>query len=254
MKIKNKTILVTGSSRGIGRAIAELLAAEGATVVVHSRQPSLQAEEVVRGIVDRGGEAFAVSADLADLASLEPLFSHLRSGLSKLGLPPRLDVLFNNAGVNIPAPFLETTPAQFDALFHLNVRGLFFVTQHAVKMMPEGGKVVNLSSAVVHAAFENIAAYSATKGAVDVLTRHLAAHLGPRGITVNSLSPGATDTDMNASWLRGNEQGASLAKSMQALGRVGTPDDIARVALFLASSESDWVTGQVIEASGGWRL
>jgi 3-oxoacyl-[acyl-carrier protein] reductase len=254
MKLQNKTVLVTGSSRGIGRAIAELMAAEGATVVVHSRQSGSDAEAVVRGIQAKEGRAFAVSADLTEVESLEPLFASIRAGLAQLGLPPRLDVVFNNAGINIPAPFLETTPSQFDALFHLNVRGLFFVTQHAVKLMPAGGKVVNLSSAVVHAAFENIAAYSATKGAVDVLTRHLAAHLGPRGITVNSLSPGATDTDMNASWLRENEQGAEAVKSMQALQRVGMPSDIARVALFLATSDSDWVTGQVLEASGGWKL
>ncbi len=254
MRLQGKTILVTGASRGIGRAIAEHVAQEGATVIVHYGRQAQEADAVVAGIVARGGRAFAVGADLSKVATIDPLFEQIRSGLAALSLPARLDVVFNNAGMATPAPFLETTPEQFDALFDLNVRGVFFVTQRAVKLMPEGGKIVNVSSAVVHAAFDNIAAYSSTKGAVDVLTRHLAADLGPRGITVNSLSPGATDTDMNAAWLRDNAQGAQAVKSMQALKRVGTAADIARAALFLASSDSDWVTGQVIEASGGWKL
>lgn len=249
--LKNKTALVTGASRGIGRAIAERLARDGAVTAVHYGQNAKAAGEVVEAITQAGGRAFSVQADVRKVADGAALFEAADAGFRERGVTG-LDILVNNAGVASFESFSEATEASFDDLFDTNVKGLFFVTQHALGRLRDGGRIINLSSLVARAHFPAIPAYAATKGAVDTLTRHLAAELGARAITVNAVAPGAIDTDMSA-WLR-SEDGRATAFSIQALQRVGNPGDIASVVAFLAGPDSGWITGQKIEASGGSKL
>ncbi len=245
--LTGKTALVTGASRGIGRAIAVRLAADGATVLVHYGQSASAADEVVKQIEAAGGKAVAIGADLGNLAGVEKLAAAVieHSG-------GKLDILVNNAGVAEYANLAATTEEAFDRLFQVNVKALFFILQKLVPIVPDGGRIINLSSVVSRTYFPNVLAYSATKGAVDVLTKHLAGELGARGITVNAVAPGAIDTDMSA-WVRSDE-GAAMAKSTQALQQVGKPEFVADAVAFLASNDARWVTGQVLDASGGAKL
>lgn len=244
--LTGKTALVTGASRGIGRAIAERLAAEGARVGVHYGSNDDAAKAVVAAIQEAGGEAFALRAELGvpgDAAALWAEFDRHADGL---------DILVNNAGIGLLAPVEGVQEADFDRVFAVNVKSLFFITQQALGRLRDGGRVINLSSATTRIAMPNIVAYSATKGAIDTLTLTLAEALAPRGITVNALAPGIIETDLNP-WLAIPEMRAT-AESWSALGRTGTPADVAGVAAFLASDASGWTTGQVIDVSGGSAL
>jgi len=250
-QLSGKIALVTGASRGIGRATAERLAGDGATVAVHYGANAEAAQATVAAIVAAGGSAFAVQGDVRRHAGVEALFSGLDSELAARGLSG-IDILVNNAGLAAYDGFAETSEATFDDLFDTNVKGLFFVTQFALPRLRDGGRIINISSVVARAYFAGIPAYSATKGAVNTLTKHLAAELGVRGITVNAVAPGAIDTDMSA-WLR-TDEGAQNAFSIQALQRIGKPEDIASVVSFLAGPDAGWVTGEIIESAGGTKL
>ncbi|NUT47696.1 MAG: SDR family oxidoreductase [Saccharothrix sp.] len=234
-----KTALVTGASRGIGRAIALRLAADGMRVVVHYAQDSSAAEEVV---ASAGRGAFAVRASLP--SELDALVA---------ALPP-LDVLVNNAAVGLPAAIEDVTPEAFDAVFAVNVRAPFFLVQRALPLLRDGGRIVNISSGATRIAMPVGIAYSMTKGALDTFTRTLAHHLGPRGITVNTVAPGVVDTDQNASWLRGNPEAEAAMAARSALGRIGYADDIADVVSFVASEKARWMTGAWLDATGGAHL
>jgi NAD(P)-dependent dehydrogenase (short-subunit alcohol dehydrogenase family) len=249
--LKTRTALVTGASRGIGRAIATRLAADGATVAVHYGRSRNEAEAVVSDVTAAGGAAFAVHGDVRTLAGVDALFQTLDAGLAARG-KAGLDILVNNAGIAAYEGFAETTEATFDDLFATNVKGLYFVTQRALPRLNDDARIINLSSVVARVAFPGIPAYSATKGAVNTLTVHLAAELGVRGITVNAVSPGAIDTDMSA-WLR-TEDGAANAHAIQAIKRIGKPQDVAAAVAFLARPDAAWITGQIIEAGGGTKL
>ncbi|MDX2267464.1 MAG: SDR family oxidoreductase [Bryobacter sp.] len=242
-KLANKIAVVTGASRGLGRATALRLAEEGATVIVHFGASQKAADEVVAEIVKKGGQAKAVGADLSTLAGAEKLADAVDS----------LDILINNAGVLEAGGLSNTTEEQFDKMFNVNVKSLFFVTQKLAPKIKDGGRVVNLSSVVSRTDFPGIAAYSATKGAVDVLTRAFANELGGRNITVNAIAPGATETEMAHGSL-GNEEGRQFIQSIQALKRVGQPEEIADAIAAIVSSDGRWITGQVIEVSGGTKL
>ena len=246
--LSNKIALITGASRGLGRATAARLAEAGARVIVHYSASRDAADSLVSEIRAKGGQADAVGGDLA-----QPDAPHkLAEAVKALGIS-KLDILVNNAGVAQFATIEEQAVEDFDRHFAINVRAPYFLTQQLLPLLGEGSSVIFLSSVVARVAFENSSAYSATKGAVEVLTRNLALELGAQGIRVNAIAPGAIETDMAEAFL-GTEEGREWVKSVQALKRIGQPDDIADVALFLASDQSRWIAGRSIEVSGGSRL
>lgn len=249
----SRVALITGASRGLGRAMALRLAKDGLTIAVHYGQHKAAADEVVGRITASGGQAFALQADVGSVASIRALYTQLDTELKKRTGEARFDVLVNNAGIVVNKPTEAFTEADFDRQFDVNVKGVFFVTQMAIPRLRDNGRIINLGTGLTRFTFPTFGLYAASKGAVTVFTDYLAAELGARGITVNTLAPGAIDTDLNAEWLR-TEAGREQASAMAALKRVGMPDDIADAASFLASPDSRWVTAQRIEASGGAHL
>ncbi|HLU27057.1 MAG TPA: SDR family oxidoreductase [Glycomyces sp.] len=245
--LTGKTALVTGGGRGIGRAIALALAGAGARVAVHYGGNAVAAKETATAIEEAGGSAFTVQADLALPGAADALLGALAAELD--GTP--LDILVNNAGVSPRGGIGAVDETEYDRAFAVNVKSLFFLTRRALELMPDGGRIINTGSGVTRIAFPDGIAYAMTKGAVDTFTLALAADLGPRGITVNTVAPGFVYTDMNADWLHGNPEAEAAASARSALGRVGTPEDIAGPVLFLASEAGRWTTGQIIDATGG---
>ncbi len=246
--LKGKIAIVTGASKGIGAAIAEDLAREGASVVVNYSSSQQKAEEIVSRIKANGGSAKAVRADVSKPADARQLID---AAVAEFG---RVDILVNNAGVYEFRPLSEVDEAHVDRMFDLNVKGLIFATQAAVKAFGEnGGAMINISSMASLAATPNGSVYSATKAAVDSVTRTLAAELGPKKILVNSVLPGPVETDGALSLSNWDEFSARLVQQTP-LGRVGKPVDIAKVVSFLASDDAAWITGQVIPAAGGLRV
>jgi len=246
-KLSGKVAVVTGASKGIGAAIAKELANDGAATIVNYASSPRQAEELVANIRSAGGKAKAVRADVSKPAEAGQLIG---AAVSEFG---RLDILVNNAGVYDFLPLPQITEAHFDRMFDLNVKGLLFATQAATRAMGEdGGSVVNIGSIASIEAPPGASVYSASKGAVDVITRSLAAELGPRHILVNAVVPGPVDTEGNRSMADADQINAAfLARTP--LGRIGRPRDIATVVSFLVSPEAGWITGQIIQVAGGLR-
>jgi 3-oxoacyl-[acyl-carrier protein] reductase len=249
-RLSGKVAVVTGASKGIGAAIARQLAAEGAAVVVNYASSKAGADKVVAAIKDKGGKAVAVQADVSKPADVRRLFAEAKQAFG------RLDVLVNNAGIYEFAPLEEVTPEHFHRQFDLNVLGLLLATQEAVKLFgPSGGSVINISSVVATSAPPAASVYSATKGAVDTITRSLAKELGPRKVRVNSINPGMVETEGTTSaGITGGE--SDFRKQFEArapLGRIGRPEDVAPAAVFLASAESAWITGETFYIAGGYR-
>ncbi len=247
-RLAGKVAVVTGASKGIGAAIAKQLAANGAAVVVNYASSKAGADKVVAEITSAGGEAVAVQADVAKLADVERLFAETRRTFG------RLDILVNNAGIYEFSPVETITEAHFRKQFDLNVLGLIIASQAAVKLFdPAGGSIVNISSIVSTLALPNAAVYSGTKGAVDAITRSLATELGPRRIRVNAIRPGMVETEgTHAAGIEESEMKKRVL-ALTPLGRLGQPDDIAGAAVFLASSESSWITGETLVIAGGSR-
>ena len=247
-QLKNKVAVVTGASKGIGASIAKGLAAEGAAVVVNYASSKEGADRVVNEITKNGGKAVAVQGDVSKSTDVKRLFAETKKAFG------RLDVLINNAGVYEFTPLADATEQQFHRLFTTNVLSVILTSQEAAKLFgPEGGSVVNIGSAASHITPPASAVYSATKGAVDTVTRALAKELGPRKIRVNSINPGMVETEGAHS---GGFMGGDFQKQMEAqtpLGRIAQPDDIAPIAVFLASANSGWLTGETLLASGGLR-
>lgn len=246
--LQGKTALVTGASRGIGRAAAARLASDGAHVLVHYGASQAEAETLVAELAAAGLGAEAIGADLGDAAAVEDLASRVTASLSG----KKLDILVNNAGIADYTASHETTVETLDRLYAVNVRAPFLLTARLAPTLADGGSVIFTSSIVAKTYFPGVTAYAITKGAVDTLVLFLAGEYGPRGIRVNGVAPGAIATDMSA-WL-GSEDGKQQAFAMQALQRVGQPEDIASVIAFLAGPDSAWVTGQILSASGGSKL
>ncbi|WP_158888009.1 SDR family NAD(P)-dependent oxidoreductase [Amycolatopsis anabasis] len=244
--LAGRTALVTGASRGIGRAIAERLAADGALVAVHYGSNETAAKETVAAIEQAGGRAFAIPARLGSDGDVDELFT----GLERELRGQSLDILVNNAGVHSSASIEEVTPEEFDRVFAVNVRAPFFIIQRALPLLRDGGRIINISSANTRIAVTTELAYAMTKGALNVLGRTLANGLGARHITVNTVAPGTTETDM-IGWLRHSPEAAAGVAASTALGRVGQPEDVAAAVAFLASDDARWVTGHVLDASGG---
>ncbi|MGV4927348.1 SDR family oxidoreductase (plasmid) [Streptomyces sp. BHT-5-2] len=251
--LHGKIALVTGSSRGIGRGIARRLARDGALVAVHYRSNETAAKETAGSIQDEGGRAFLVAAELGVPGDAEALFASFDAGLAGIGAEPGLDVLVNNAAISLPGHIGEVTPEEFDRTVAINAKAPFFLIQHGLRRMRDGGRIVNVSSAVTTTAFPSTIAYGVSKGALDTLTRTLAADVGERGITVNTVAPGFIETDMNAAMRATPEAHAALA-AISVFNRLGRPADVADVVAFLASAESRWITGQRIDVTGGSRL
>ena len=249
--LNGKLALVTGASRGIGRAIALKLAAEGATVGVHYGKSGAAAEAVVAAIKANGGDAFAVGADLAAKGAAKTLFAAVDAELARRG-GKKLDILVNNAGIAPFVSFADTTEAQLDEIFAVNVKSLFLVTQEAVSRLNDGGRIVSTSSVVSRAPFTAVAAYSMLKAPVDNLAKSLAIELGPRGITVNTVAPGVIESDMTE--FVQSDDGRNFTLGKQALKRIGKPEDVADVVAFLVSDAARWVTGETIEVGGGSAL
>ena len=244
--LTGKVALVTGASKGIGAEIALSLAAEGAAVVVNYASSKAGADKVVADIVAAGGKAIAVQADVSKRADIAKLFSETKQAFG------RVDILVNNAGVYEFAPLENITEEHFHRQFNLNVLGLLQTTQEAVKLFPAtGGSIVNISSVVGVNPLPSASVYSATKAAVDALTKSLAKELGPKNIRVNSLNPGMIETEGARTLGVIGSDFQKQVVSQTPLGRIGQPVDTAKVAVFLASEDSGWVTGQILLVSGG---
>ena len=246
--LAGKVALVTGGSRGIGAAIARRLGADGAKVVVNYTKSADEAEKVVAAIKTAGSEAVAVQADLAQPENIAPLFAAVRKTFG------RLDILVNNAAIMKRGMLDEVTAEVIDQHLGLNVRGYLLCAKEAAAVMPKGGVIVNISSAISRMAYPGAVVYTATKGAIDVMTRVLAVELGPKGIRVNAVAPGSTITDMNGPASGKTDEEAQQEIAMTALRRQGEPDDIADAVAFVCSNDARWVTGSWIDVSGGIRL
>jgi 3-oxoacyl-[acyl-carrier protein] reductase len=247
-KLTGKVAIVTGASKGIGAEIAKTFAAEGASVVVNYSSSKEGAEKVVAAIVEKGGKAVAIQGSVAKAADVLNLFTKAKAAFGPL------DILVNNAGVYAFAPLEAVTEDEFHRQFGTNVLGLLLVTQEASKHFgPDGGSVINIGSAITASPSPNTVVYTATKGAVDSITHVLAKELAPRKIRVNSINPGGVETEGShtAGVIGGDFEKFIVAQTP--LGRIGQPTDIAPVALFLASADSGWLTGEILLASGGLR-
>ncbi|REE24962.1 3-oxoacyl-[acyl-carrier protein] reductase [Winogradskyella pacifica] len=241
MKLENKVIIVTGSSRGIGKEIAIQLAKNGAKVVVNHSNSTTEAEDTVLKITNDGGTAFAVKADVSNRDDVTQLFDKTIAEYGKV------DVLINNAGVMISKEIKDNTQDDFSKQFDINVRGIFNTLQEAHSKLADNGNIINVSSSTVKLMFPTYALYSASKAAVEQMTRVFSKEIG-RGISVNALAPGATETEL---FMNGKSQEfIDKLSSMNAFNRLAKPIDIARVAVFLASDDSKWISGQVIGANG----
>jgi NAD(P)-dependent dehydrogenase (short-subunit alcohol dehydrogenase family) len=242
-----KTALVTGASRGIGRAAALELAKAGAQVLVHYGRNAAEARSVVDEIKAAGGRAEAIGADLAAPDGAHQLAAKVRAIVGD-----RLDILVANAGVSKAATIEKTTVEDFDALFAVNVRAPFFLVQQLLPILKEGSSVIFTSSLAAHAAVGNLSAYAATKGAIDTLVKHFASTLGAKGVRVNAVAPGVVETDMSS--FAKTDAGRDFTLGMQAMKRVAQPDDIAGAIAFLASDAARWVSGDTLRVDGGSKL
>src|SRR5947209_4951011 len=248
-RLNGKVAVITGASKGIGAAIAEKLGSEGANVVVNYAHDKAGAEKVTEKIKQSGGNAISVQADVSKAEDIKKLFAETTRTFGNV------DILVNNAGVYEFRSLESLDEAHFRKIFDLNVLGLLLTTKEAVTHMNgQGGSIINVSSIVAKTPMATAAVYSGTKGAVDVISRALALELAPRKIRVNSLSPGATDTEGVRSMQGDSKDFEQLAITRTPLGRMGTSDDIAKAALFLASDDSGWITGEELLVGGGIRL
>jgi NAD(P)-dependent dehydrogenase (short-subunit alcohol dehydrogenase family) len=246
--------IVTGGSRGLGKNAALHIAQTGSDVILTYRSQAAEAAAVVAEIEALGRRAVALQLDVGDSSSFAAFGAKVKQVLSEQWQRDSFNFLVNNAGVGIHASLMETTEAQFDTLVNIHLKGVFFLTQKLLPLMADGGRIVNVSSGLARFALPGYAAYGAMKGGIEVLTRYMAKELGPRGIAVNVVAPGAIETDFGGGAVRDNAQLNAFVASQTALGRVGVPDDIGGVIASLLTPANRWVNAQRIEASGGMFL
>jgi len=253
-KSKGKVAIVTGSSRGLGRSTALNLAERGVDVIVTYHSNRAEADAVVAGIQALGRKAVALPLDSGDVASFDGFAAGIGRALHETWGVERFDYLVNNGGAGHAAPFAEVQEADFDQLYNVHLKGVFFLTQKLLPLIADGGRIVNISSGLTRFAFPGSSAYATMKGAVEVLSRYMAKELGPRGIAVNVVAPGAIATDFRGGAVRDNPEMNKQVASVTALGRVGLPEDIGPMIASLLSDDNRWVTGQRIEVSGGMMI
>ena len=250
----SKLAIITGGSRGLGKSAAFKLAQQGVDIILtyHSNEEAAQA--VVAEIEAGGARAAALRLDTGDVGSLAAFARELQQLLAAKWQRHSFDFLVNNAGVGVHASIADTTEAQFDMLFNIHFKGVFFLTQQLLPLIADGGRIVNVSTGLTRFALPGYAAYASMKGAVEVLTKYMAKELGARGIAVNVIAPGAIETDFDGGAVRGNAQLNGFIASQTALGRVGLPEDIGGAIASVLGDNSGWINGQRIEASGGMFL
>lgn len=251
---KNKIALVTGGSRGLGKNMAINLAKKGIDVVLTYNSNQQKADETVSEIQSLGQNASAFQLDTSDVSQFDGFFEKVAAHLQQKTGDAHFDFLINNAGTALYAPFADTTEEQFDAVFNIHLKGVFFFTQKALRLLNDGGRIINISSGLARFSFPGSSAYGSMKGAIEVLTRYLAKELGPRGIAANVVAPGAIATDFGGGRVRDNQEMNQQIAGVTALGRVGLPDDIGGVVAFLCTEDAKWINGQRIEVSGGMML
>lgn len=249
--MNTKIAIVTGGSRGLGKNTALSLAKKGNGVIITYHSKKAEADEVVKEIEQLGQKAVALQLNVADSKSFTGFVSQVKSVLNQKWNSDHFDFLVNNAGIGVHVSFAETTEEQFDQMFNIHLKSVFFLTQKLLPLIADGGRIVNISSGLTRFALPGYAAYATMKGAIETLTKYLAKELGARGIAVNVVAPGAIETDFGGGEVRDNEQLNNFVASQTALGRVGLPDDIGGVIASLLSEDNRWVNAQRIEASGG---
>lgn len=251
--LDGKVALVTGASRGIGRSIAKRLAQDGALVAIHFGRNKTAADQTIREIESNGGKAFTVEAELNSISGVKKLIEQLDNELQLRVGTSAIDILVNNAGIGTQGTIEDTTEEAFDEIIAVNIKAPFFLIQQALPRLREQARIINISSAEVRIGLTGSIAYGLSKGALNTMTLPLAKHLGERGITVNTIMPGYTQTDINAKLLDDPEI-RNFATDSSVFKRLGKVEDIADAVAFLASSDSRWITGQILDVSGGFLL
>lgn len=253
MEATNKIALVTGSSRGLGKNEAITLAKKGNDVIITYNSRKDEADKVVAEIEALGRKAAAIQLNTGDVKTFDAFKAELLVTLQKVWSTDKINFLINNAGIDARAPFAEATEEDFDNLFNIHFKGVFFLTQTLLPVIADGGRIINTSTGLTRFATPGYSAYASMKGAIEVLTKYLAKELGSRGIAVNLVAPGIIETDFTAA-AREHPGVVEFISSQTALGRIGQPDDIGGVVAFLCSDDARWITAQRIEASGGMFL
>ncbi|WP_083325627.1 SDR family oxidoreductase [Hymenobacter coccineus] len=250
----NKIALVTGGSRGLGKNMALNLAQKGIDVLLTYHSQQADADAVVAEIRALGRRAAALPLDVANAAGFDAFFAQVKTTLQQDFQAERFQFLINNAGTGLHAAFAETTEAQFDEMVNVHLKGPFFLTQKALPLLEDGGRIINVSSGLARFSLPGSSAYASMKGAIEVLTRYQAKELGARGIAANVVAPGAIATDFSGGMVRDNAHVNAMVAGMTALGRVGEPDDIGPIVAFLCTDEARWINAQRLEASGGMQV
>lgn len=254
MATNKKIALVTGGSRGLGKDMALRLAEKGTDVIITYQSQKEKADEVVATIESMGRKAAALHFDASHIHSIEGFLKKIAELLNNKWQSKTFDFLINNAGIGATIPFAQVTEADFDRFLNIHLKSVYFLTQHAVLMMNDGGRIINISSGSTRFCVPGYSVYASMKGAIETFTRYLAKELGPRGITANVVAPGPIETDFNNAAIRSNPEAKSMMGRLTALGRVGQASDIGGIVALLCSADAGWINGQRIEASGGINL
>jgi NAD(P)-dependent dehydrogenase (short-subunit alcohol dehydrogenase family) len=249
-EVTSKIAVITGGSRGLGRNTVLSLAKRGVDSIFTYHSNQTEAQKVIDQVAETGNKAVALPLDTGNTKTFDPFVTSLKQALSELGAN-RFDYLINNAGTSLHKNFVQTTEEELDAIYNVHFKGVFFLTQKLLPLINDGGRIINISSGLTRFSLPGSSAYGSMKGAVEVLTRYLAKELGPRGIAVNTVAPGAIATDFSGGMVRDNPEVNKRVAEMTALGRVGQPDDIGPMIASLLSDENRWINAQRIEVSGG---